>query len=805
MRVERLSATDPPQLGPWRLVGRIGSGGMGVVYLGTREARGRTQDAAVKVISADLVGSSTALARFRREIAALMSLEDPGVARVLAADLDDEPPWYAADLVDGPTLARAVRERGPVPALLWPSLALTLACTLARLHARGIIHRDLKPRNILLGPAGPVVIDFGISAVAGATSLTTTGDSPRSEFWASPEQLRNEEATPATDVFAAGTLLTWAATGRHPFAAAEAHTTEGLLHAILTAAPRLDGVSSDALPWLTAMLDKDPTRRPRAGQLIDTISEVAPDLAAARAATAQRHGWTSAARGWWQVAADAGRPDALAALGDLASADGDTDAARSWWQLARDARPPDVPSPLTLPGAEWVSHERTGDPTSAVAAAPGRARRANRLMVAAALATVAVAVGVVGWAGLRPDAPRSDPQRAPDTLASSTAQLSTRPVPVALPQGGPAGRAVRIAVGDTSACVLTADGRARCWGSDSAGQLGSPGGDADAPREVTSTGVLAGTELRRIAVGAAHACALDSAGRAYCWGSNDHGQLGVDKRVLPASDEPVRTDSRGALSGRSLEFIGTAGSTTCALDTSGDLFCWGDNGTGQLGNGTNASSDTPVAVESSEGPAEHQFRRFAVGGDHTCAVDRVGDVYCWGANDRGQLGTGSGAASLVPVRAASPDSTPQGAYASVNLGTGTTCATTREGRAVCWGANDHGQLGIGTVKDGSVPQRVASPLGAMPVDRVSVSGSTACSVSTGGRAYCWGANANGQLGDGSLTDASIPVAVADPADRPLPSLPIVAAGPVTTCAVDVDGGAWCWGSDRRGLLGRGTD
>ncbi len=287
-----------------------------------------------------LLGRGSALARFRREIAVLISLEDPGVARIVAADLDEDPPWYAADLIDGPTLAHQIQVEGPLSADLWPSVALTLVSTLTRLHSRGIIHRDLKPHNVVLGPYGPVIIDFGISAVEGSTSLTATGDSPRTELWASPEQLRNEEATTATDIFAAATLLAWAATGTHPFAPQGEYHREGLIAAILTAEPVLDGVPAPARGWLTQMLAKAPKDRPTALDLMESMTELSPDEAMGLARAAQGRGWTAAARAWWQLAADAGRPEAYFELGNLAAGDADPAAARSWWRLAATAGHP---------------------------------------------------------------------------------------------------------------------------------------------------------------------------------------------------------------------------------------------------------------------------------------------------------------------------------------------------------------------------------------------------------------------------------------------------------------------------------
>lgn len=810
---------DPAALGPWRLLGRLGQGGMGVVYQGVRDQAGSTEHAAVKAIWEHQRDDPRALGRFRREIAAVMELDDPGVARVLAADLASHPVWFATELVPGPTLHAEVARTGPIERRTWLSLAVLLLSTLDRIHAHGIVHRDLKPQNVLLGPAGPVIIDFGIATVSGATGMTLTGASPRTEMWAAPEQLSDGPTTPATDVFTLGSVLAWAATGRHPFTGDPAAPSVAVLHAVLTAEPDLAGIDPRDRAWLSAMLRKPPTDRPDTAELIETICEVTVDEAHALADEAYRRRWLGAARIWWQQAADLADPGAMLELGDLADEQGDPDAAHSWWALAAAAGEPAAAVRLQMAGSRSARSsgaphdakvratplDAEPDPTRALRGHPGPedddgptgrppGLRARSVMAGIVAALALVVVAGLGWAMVR--AGDGEP---------SEGRIETRPVPATLAGIGAAARVDRISMGDAASCLTTEDGRAHCWGSNADGQLGSSGGDADAPRPVDTSGVLADVSLSRISVGARHACALDSQGSAYCWGANDRGQLGIGEG-LTRSDVPVAVDTTGVLAGKRLVLIGSAGATTCALDDVGTLYCWGANDRGQMGNGTVADTARPISVDTSGALRGRALRRFSIGGEHACAVDDQGFAYCWGANEHGQLGIGTTEDSRVPVPVPDIRSIPQGAYESISTGGTSTCGWGRDGAVACWGANGSGQLGTGSTTDSTVPVAVAfdPPLRGPGPFRVNVGAATTCLTSPGDTTQCWGANDAGQVGDGTTRDAGRPVPLAGPADGgDPPQLVRVGSGIRTSCGVSADARLWCWGSDELGMLGDG--
>lgn len=797
---------------------------MGVVYQGVREQAGRTEHAAVKALWEHQRQDPSARARFRREIAAVMEVDDPGISRVLAADLASRPAWFATELVSGPTLHTQVARSGPIEREDWLSLAVLLLSTLDRIHAHGIVHRDIKPQNILLGPTGPVIIDFGIAAVSGATGMTLTGASPRTELWAAPEQLTDGPASPATDVFSLGSVLAWAGAGRHPFASEPATASVALMHAVLTAEPDLSRIDQRDRAWLAGMLRKLPADRPDTSELIETITDVAPPEAMALADAAYRRRWVTGARIWWQQAADLGDPRALLELGDLADEQGDPDAARSWWALAAGAGEAAAVDRLGTagssparstsgqegpqePAAPPDRREAGTGPTAALSGPAGPAgsagrtgrsgRRAGHASTWIAAALVLIALLGLGWGIVRLGGGREVP--------APSGRIETRPIPIRLAGVGPATRVDRLSIGDAASCVTAEDGRAHCWGSNADGQLGSAGGDADAPRPVDTSGVLTQVRLIRISVGARHACALDTLGRAYCWGGNDRGQLGVGEATT-SSAVPVAVDTSGVLAGKRLVLIGSAGATTCALDAEGTLFCWGANDRGQMGNGTVSDTARPIAVDTSGVLRGRALRRFSIGGEHACAVDDEGFAYCWGANGHGQLGIGTTDDSRVPVPVPGIRSIPQGAYESVSAGGTSTCGWSSDGDVACWGANGSGQLGDGSTTGSTVPVAVTfdPPLSGSGPFRVNVGAATACLASPGSTTRCWGANGAGQLGDGTTRDSRRPVLLAGPAPgQAPPELVRVGAGTRTSCGSTQEGRLWCWGSDEFGLLGDG--
>jgi Protein kinase domain len=260
--VQELQGGDPRRIGPYRLAGRLGAGGMGMVFA-ARSAGGRA--VAVKVIRAELAGDPEFRVRFSREVAAARSVSGLFTAPVVDADVDGPVPWLATAYVPGPSLSDAVREHGPLPAASVLALAAGLAEGLNAIHAAGLIHRDLKPSNVLLAEDGPRIIDFGISRAAEATALTHADLVIGSPGFMSPEQAEGRETGPPSDVFSFGAVLAFAATGRGPFGAG---STAALVYRVVHGPPDLDGVPAEVRPLAGRCLAKDPSQRPTTARLL---------------------------------------------------------------------------------------------------------------------------------------------------------------------------------------------------------------------------------------------------------------------------------------------------------------------------------------------------------------------------------------------------------------------------------------------------------------------------------------------------------------------------------------------------------
>jgi Protein kinase domain/LppP/LprE lipoprotein len=261
-----LNSDDPTEIGPFRLQSRIGAGGMGTVYLGFTDS-GRP--VALKVPTALHAGDPEFRGRFRNEVAAARRVRGTSVAEVIDADVDDERPWMATEYVEGTSLAEAVSRRGALEGPLLTGLAVGLADALVAIHDAGVVHRDLKPANILLAWDGPKVIDFGIARSADGTSHTGTGMLIGTLSWMAPEQLRGEPATSATDVFAWGACVLFAALGRQPF---RGDGPEVVAFQIMSAEPDTAVLPPALAAQVRRALDKTPARRPSAADLVTQLS-----------------------------------------------------------------------------------------------------------------------------------------------------------------------------------------------------------------------------------------------------------------------------------------------------------------------------------------------------------------------------------------------------------------------------------------------------------------------------------------------------------------------------------------------------
>lgn len=264
-----LSSKDPKTIGGFTLVGRLGAGGMGVVYLASR----KSESAALKVIRESLIDDEAEATRFTREVATLEKIDSPNVARIVDAGVDNGRAWFAAEFVNGPNLSERIDDKGPITGKDWWDLARGLLRGLADIHSIGVIHRDIKPANLILAESGPKLIDFGIAHVSDVTSVTATGLVAGSPAWFSPEQIEGLELTVATDVFSAGSVLTFAATGSSPWGG-ETTMTKASVFKILTSEPTLDGLEPAQQALLRYMLEKDASIRPSAESLLKNLEKI---------------------------------------------------------------------------------------------------------------------------------------------------------------------------------------------------------------------------------------------------------------------------------------------------------------------------------------------------------------------------------------------------------------------------------------------------------------------------------------------------------------------------------------------------
>ncbi|MFH8737180.1 serine/threonine-protein kinase [Streptomyces sp. NPDC017964] len=259
---------DPRRIASYRVVGRLGSGGMGTVYAATDPGGRRV---AVKVINAQYAADPQFRARFQREVAALRRVDGPHLVPLLDADLEADVPWLATEYVNGRTLHDHLAVHGPVAGIHLHLLAAGTAGALAAIQAAGVIHRDIKPTNVILSPQGPRVLDFGIAHIADGTAVTRTGITTGTPGWISPEHYRGDAVGAPGDVFAWGALIAYAATGRLPFGTG---APDAVAFRVMRERPDLGGIPNELRGLVELCLEKEPVRRPTAQILAEQTTDL---------------------------------------------------------------------------------------------------------------------------------------------------------------------------------------------------------------------------------------------------------------------------------------------------------------------------------------------------------------------------------------------------------------------------------------------------------------------------------------------------------------------------------------------------
>ena len=379
----------------------------------------------------------------------------------------------------------------------------------------------------------------------------------------------------------------------------------------------------------------------------------------------------------------------------------------------------------------------------------------------------------------------------------------------------------KIATGKDHACVLAADGGVKCWGREADGRLGNDqSGNSyhGYPVDVVAdgTGSLLGDIVQVSSSGkGTHTCAVTSQGRVKCWGNGDEGKLGLRN----ASDKSIPQNVRASGSGNSLLSdiiqVATGNNHTCALTSRGEVKCWGDGDGGRLGNRNSTDVYYPVSVYagSSGSSLLSDIVQISVGGEHTCALTSGGEVKCWGKGGYGRLGDQytTNRSTPVSVKTASSGSSLLSNIVAISAGGHFTCALTSGGEVRCWGRQNHGQLGNGTIANTNKTYAVSVVASASDTGN-NLSGIVnivagpyhSCAVTSEGEAKCWGAGGNGRSGlnNGAQTVAYPTLAAMGPSNTALSgSIIELALGDEYGCVLTSEGRMRCWGGGSYGRLG----
>ena len=344
---------------------------------------------------------------------------------------------------------------------------------------------------------------------------------------------------------------------------------------------------------------------------------------------------------------------------------------------------------------------------------------------------------------------------------------------------------VAVSAGNSHTCALLENGGVKCWGDNSAGQLGNGNNDN---KNTPVLVICLESGIKAISAGGSHTCALLENGGVKCWGDNSAGQLGNGNNV----NVNIPLDVAGLASG--VKAISAGGSHTCALLENGGVKCWGDNSAGQLGNGNNVDVETPAEVKGLQIEAISISTGLGKNTGHTCAILVDKRITCWGDDKYGQLGNGTEMLSYSPIDVTNLESE----AIKISSGGSHTCTLLDTGGVKCWGDNQYGQLGNGNNENTNIPVYVTGLISG--VKTISAGGYHTCALLENGGVKCWGRNTSGQLGNGNLENRNVPVDVIGLSS----GVKAISAGDYHTCALLENGGVKCWGKNMSAQVGNGT-
>lgn len=315
------------------------------------------------------------------------------------------------------------------------------------------------------------------------------------------------------------------------------------------------------------------------------------------------------------------------------------------------------------------------------------------------------------------------------------------------------------------------------------------------------------TGWKQIGAGYRHTCAISLDDKAYCWGDNQYKELGNGNNTN--SSVPVAVDTTGVLNGKTVKILAVGPSNTCVIASDDKAYCWGGNYYGTLGDGSSNDSNVPVAVSTAGVLSGKTIKSITVGSDNACVIASDDKAYCWGGNGYGDLGNNQpNVQSNVPVAVNTAGVFSGKTIKSIATGNDYhTCAIASDNLVYCWGYNNAGQLGNNTIIDSPVAVAVntAGVFSGKTIKTISVgAGGSTCAIASDNNAYCWGYNGTGRLGDNTTTDRYVPVAVSTAGVLSGKTVVSISAGSNHTCAIASDNQSYCWGWNSKGQLGNNS-
>lgn len=797
-----LSALDPS----YEILREIGRGGTAVVYL-ARE-RDTDTEVAIKLIRARYLEDEEAVGRFAREARFLERLVHPNIVRVRAvAELGDAGLAIVMAHVPGRSLKELILREGRLSVQRAERFTRDIARALGAAHAMGIVHRDVKPENIFIDAEDrPLLADFGLArSMSGDSQLTMAGVAIGTPAYMAPEQIEGASLDARGDIYSLGLVAWEMLTGHRPW---EGESLYAVLYRqryeqLPDVRDMRDDVPDALADAISTAIEKNPAVR---WQNTDQLIEALDGAATPRRASHQPRMNADTVRFMRPVPGR--RREASPPVADANPENAELSSPPSPQPLPSPVRMP-TPTvelgPASLPPSRTVHESSFIDPSTLASLAAEldaqdevtRTPRGRRYAIAAggiaAVATlVLVAANLQGHAN---DARHPRMVLAPDFKINDSLgkSIAAGPVPkgtTANTSSGTVDSSVvkRPPVSPDPAVASVApvppsmpETRESPPPSRLPVSQQSIDRDKSAAKKPDATPPRQ-AEKRTVDNSSAKPGAVATAEKTSNAAPGKQPATSDNPAPVPQPETPPPAPV-GVLSSRVT--VSAGGLHSCMLSAEGRAFCWGGNDRGQLGAGTATSVSTPIAVA-----GDVRFSTIVAGFAHSCAIARGGGAWCWGENEHGQLGDRSTMAHQAPMRVA--DSR---LFTTIAVGASHTCALDGQGEAFCWGSNSHGQVGSELGADVIAPTAVS---GAHRFSSIALGWNFSCGID-GGRAYCWGENGSGQLGDGSVADRHTPVPVSGGL-----TFRTIAAGNTHACGITTRGEAYCWGNNVGGQLGDGT-